>query len=90
MARFAYDFRCDQGHVHERYVDPTERTTPCPTCNRTADRMIPAPRAKLEGFSGDFPTAADAWANNRESHMRKERKVMANHKEYLNGQPVYD
>lgn len=90
MPRLMFDFRCEQGHVHEHFVESTERTVPCSECGRTADRMVGMPHAKLEGFTGDFPGAADKWAANRESHMKKERKHMANHREYLNGMPVTD
>lgn len=84
-----FDFRCSEGHTTEHFVDDEVRFLTC-ICGRMADRLIAAPRVKLDGLSGDFPTAADKWANDRESHMRKERKHMANHKEYLNGQPVLD
>ena len=46
------------------------------------ERQIASPRFTLDGCSGDFPTAADAWEKRRESHMRKERKNMENHDTY--------
>lgn len=85
-----FDFECINGHRSELFVDSSVRYTRCPACGASAKRLISAPRAKLDGISGDFPTAADKWANDRESHMRKERKHMQEHKEYLNGQPVHD
>lgn len=85
-----FDFKCPGGHVTEHFVDDECRFIECPHCKRTSERLIAAPRSKLEGFTGDFPSAADKWVNDRESHMRKERKHMANHREYLNGQPVTD
>jgi hypothetical protein len=55
---------------------------PCPLCGKPAMRKIPAPRSKLEGFSGDFPSAADKWEKRRESHMAKERRHMERHGTY--------
>lgn len=84
-----FDFRCPDGHVEERFADDETRVVTC-LCGKPAQRLIAAPRCKLDGLSGDFPSAADKWARDRESHMRKERKHMESHKEYLNGQPVID
>jgi hypothetical protein len=33
-------------------------------------RVISAPRIALEGITGDFPTAADAWARKHEEATR--------------------
>ena len=86
-----FDFMCcGCGTVTERFIDDECRTVECPSCGGAAARLIAAPRSKLDGISGHFPSAADKWANDRESHMRKERKHMASHKEYLNGRPVLD
>jgi hypothetical protein len=52
------------------------------TCGKPAMRQLSAPRAQLDGCSGHFPTAADAWERRRESHMRKERKNQENHGTY--------
>jgi len=35
-----------------------------------ATRIISMPRIALEGVSGDFPTAADAWARKHEEATR--------------------
>lgn len=77
-----FDFKCPQGHVAERFEDAETRAVECSECDQLALRQIATPRAVLEGFSGAFPTAADAWERRRESHMRKERKIMDNHNTY--------
>jgi hypothetical protein len=59
----------------------------CPECSDLAFRQLAAPRSKLEGITGDFPTAADAWVNRRESHMKKERKDKENHGTYWTRKP---
>jgi hypothetical protein len=48
--------------------------------------MISPVRSVLEGFSGDFPTAADKWVRLRESRMKQERRDTERHgpnKDYL-------
>ena len=82
MALRLFDFRCAKGHVHELLVPETARMRDCPTCGRVADRMIAAPRAQLDGCSGDFPSAAMKWEANRESHMKFEKKNQENHGTY--------
>lgn len=82
MSLRIFDFQCDGGHKHEAMVQADERTVMCPTCNKVATRLIAAPRAKLEGITGDFPSAADKWVRDRESKMRKERKNMERHGTY--------
>jgi len=80
--RRLFDFECSHSHRHEAMVSPDVRTVSCPTCGCPAQRLIAAPRAQLEGISGDFPSAADKWVQRRESHMKKERKNIANHGTY--------
>ena len=77
-----FDFECVKGHRHELLVDKDVRIYECSTCGLPANRMVSAPRCKLEGFSGAFPTAADKWVNDRESHMKRERKNVERHGTY--------
>lgn len=76
-----FDFRCPQGHVTEHFVDDETREVQC-HCECMAERQVAAPRAQLDGCSGDFPGAAMAWEKRRESHMAKERKNQENHGTY--------
>lgn len=80
--RRLFDFFCPNGHVHEDLVEPNLACKLCPTCGEMAWRVIAAPRAQLEGFSGAFPSAADKWEKNRESHMRKEKRNVDRHGTY--------
>lgn len=90
MALRVFDFRCANGHVHEHFVQAgTERLT-CPTCGADSVRLLPAVRAHLDAVSGHFPGATMSWEARREQHMRKERKVMKEHGEYLTGGKVGD
>lgn len=44
----------------------------CPICDLDAEYMIAAPRIKLEGITGHFPTAADKWATLHEKEAKRE------------------
>lgn len=81
MSLRVYDFKCPLGHVTEHFVEAEIEQVQC-ECECMADRMISAPRFDLDGCSGDFPTAADAWERKREQKMKQERKNMENHGTY--------
>lgn len=74
-----YEFMCAKGHVTEQYIDEEERVITCPHCRNDASRIISSPRIKLEGVSGSFPTAADAWARKHEEATRVAYKRQAEH-----------
>ena len=57
-----YDFECPQGHTFESLVPPGQLESECPVCDKQAKRLVSIPTVKLEGYSGDFPTAYDRWA----------------------------
>jgi hypothetical protein len=69
-----YEFRCFEGHVTERYADERLLAIKCDTCSKEANRILSAPRIKLEGITGAFPSAADRWANTHEEATRLARK----------------
>lgn len=81
MSLRVFDFLCPQGHRTEHFVDADIVEVQC-HCESMAKRQIATPRFALDGCSGDFPTAADAWERKRESHMKKERKNQENHGTY--------
>lgn len=81
MSIRVYDFRCPLGHVTEHFVESNIEEVQC-ECECIAVRQIAAPRIDLDGCSGHFPGAADAWERKRESHMRKEQKNMREHGTY--------
>jgi putative FmdB family regulatory protein len=65
--KFLYDFKCSScGNQFETLVTPTEKETECMVCGSLASRKLSAPRSKLEGITGSFPTASDAWARKHE------------------------
>ena len=75
MAKRIFEFICTNNHLFDRYIDDEQFATSCPHCNANARRIISIPRIDLDGCSGDFPTASDAWVKKRESHMKYERKM---------------
>ena len=81
MSLRLWDFLCRNGHRVEHLVETGIEEIEC-DCGAMGLRQIAAPRAKLDGCSGDFPTAADAWERRRESHMKKERRNQENHGSY--------
>ena len=81
MSLRVYDFRCPLGHITEHFVDAEIQEVQC-HCECMAERLVSMPRFKLDGCSGDFPTAADAWERKREQKMAQERKNMENHGTY--------
>jgi hypothetical protein len=65
-----FEFRCVKDHISEKFVDDEVRSIECPHCRNEASRIISSPRIKLEGITGAFPTAADAWARKHEEATR--------------------
>jgi hypothetical protein len=82
MSIRAFDFLCLNGHVSESFEESQTRVVSCPECGQLALRQVASPRAKLEGITGAFPSAADNWERTRESHMARERRNMDKHRTY--------
>jgi len=68
------DYQCAKGHTEEYFVDREQLTVSCRHCGNEATRLIATPRISLDGCSGDFPTASDAWVRRRESRIKWEQK----------------
>lgn len=65
-----FNFKCDYcDRISEELVEMEIREAVC-TCGELARRMVSTPGIRLEGISGDFPTAHDHWANIREQNAR--------------------
>jgi hypothetical protein len=73
MLRF-FDFQCDEGHIHEAFVDSVVRSNPCPECGKPAARLISTPMVKLDGTSGAFPGEAMKWERKRAEKLAAEQK----------------
>ena len=75
MPKRIFEFQCVKGHITDKYIDDDVRVIQCSHCGNDASRIISKARIGLEGITGDFPTAADAWVRRRESHIKWERKT---------------
>ena len=72
--RRIFEFKCVKGHVIEKFVGDEVRTVECPHCHNDASRIISSPRISLEGITGAFPSAYDAWARKHEQAARAYQK----------------
>jgi hypothetical protein len=70
-----FDFECSNGHVHEHFVKGEPEHIECKDCGERAYRKISCPTFKLEGITGDYPTAYDAWEKKRKQKLAQERKL---------------
>jgi len=71
-----YDFQCtDCGAKSEAFgkMNDKDQQIPC-ECGGQARRVISPVRFKLEGISGDFPTASDQWVKQRQDRMKWEKR----------------
>ena len=74
MPRRMFEFLCENAHRTEALVDTECYATPCKECGAEAVRVVSAPTMKLEGWTGSFPTAYDAWERKRAEKLAVERK----------------
>lgn len=73
--RRMFEFVCEDGHISEALVDDTIRELSCRACGKPATRIVSMVRSKLEGISGAFPSAYDAWERKRSEKLKQERKT---------------
>ena len=73
--RIILEFKCEDGHVNERFVEDDCTNIPCLDCDKIAKRIVSAVRSKLDPISGDFMGATRQWAKNREQKLQQERKA---------------
>lgn len=73
--RRMFEFVCEDGHISEALVDETARELACRACGKNSTRIVSMVRSKLEGISGAFPSAYDAWERKRSEKLTQERKT---------------
>jgi hypothetical protein len=66
-----YDFRCDNGHVTEEFVESTVTASRC-GCGANSTRMVSAPSFHLNGADGSFPGAHMKWVREHEKAGSKQ------------------
>lgn len=74
MTRRIFEFVCPNNHRNEALVSSLSMWIKCPECDLNASRVISAVRSQLEGITGAFPTAYDAWARKHEEATKVARK----------------
>ena len=64
------DFSCPEcGELTEKLVPTNTHKITC-FCGATASKIMGMPTVKLEGLTGDFPSAHSNWARIREEKAR--------------------
>lgn len=66
MPRRLFDFKCDSGHVFEKYIDAAFTRISCPSCGCVARRQVSAPTIPV-GVMGPY------WASDRAKKQAKEK-----------------
>ena len=79
MARRLFDFRCNDSHITESFVDVDTKEVQCGECGGTATRIISPTTIYLDPISGDYPSATSKWSKQRAEKLAVERKTKANH-----------
>lgn len=69
-----FDFVCESGQRIERFTDLDQKTVQC-SCGKQANRVISAPKFKLEGWSGAFPTAYHQFDKKHREKLAAEQKA---------------
>lgn len=74
MSRRLFEFRCENSHITERFVDETVKSVECSECNTPAEKILSACGIYLEPFSGLHPSAYDRWDRVRAEKLAQEKK----------------
>lgn len=71
-----YTYKCTNDSCQDIFDDLTEykNTHSCPLCGSEATKVINTPMFKLEGITGAYPTAYDAWERKRKQKAAEENK----------------
>lgn len=77
--RRIFEHACPEGHVTERLIDDTLRTTDCEVCGKPAERIFSATRSQLDGTDPSLPGAYMRWETKRYERMAYERKRTERH-----------
>lgn len=73
-----YEYQCEECSMPMtamKSIANRKEPETCPNCGGKASFIISAPMFKLEGISGDYPTAYDKWAKKRRQKLAQEQKA---------------
>jgi hypothetical protein len=71
-----YEFVCESGHRTEKLEVYETTSISCP-CGGLAFRVMSAPKFRLEGWSGSFPSEAGRFERKHVEKLNAERKANA-------------
>lgn len=71
------DFICSLGHIEEKFLDNKLNTSKCDICGEKSVKKQTAIRFRLNGTSGDFPSATAQWHKKRQQQLKIEEKQEA-------------
>ena len=75
--RRIYEFRCNDGHTTEKYIDYETVEIQCQMCEKPANRIISPVRVSLDGTDPVYVASYDRWAKRHEDKQKKEAKQNA-------------
>lgn len=74
MARRLYDFKCEDSHITEHFVNDDVKEVQCGECDGKATRIISPITISLDPCSGQFLGATAKWSRMRAEKLALERK----------------
>jgi hypothetical protein len=73
------DYKCNDGHITERYIDSSINTVKCDTCGNDSHKTLGLGTIILDGTDDGFPSNYERWANVREQRHRITMKKNREH-----------
>ena len=73
MVLKVYDFKCEQNHIFEEFVEAGVTSSRC-GCGANATKIASATKHVLDGASGDFPGRHMKWVREHEQAGQKSRE----------------
>lgn len=74
MPRRMFDFKCENSHITESFVDVDTKEVQCGECDGKATRIVSPTTIALDPISGQFLGATAKWSRMRAEKLALERK----------------
>ena len=69
-----FDFQCSEGHTTESLRSSDTKFIVCPSCGKTAKKIVSPIRIHIDPINGSSWKASRKWAKQREQRIQQERK----------------
>jgi len=69
--RLSRDFKCEDGHITNRFIDSEISIVSCETCGKEATKTLGLGTIILDGTDPSLPGAWNKWAEIREKRHRQ-------------------